>query len=539
MLLLCAGRLLAQEDAQRYLDLGRQALRAKRYTEAVQNLRVARFMSLSDATLQTQVLALLALAEESAGQKADRDATLDRFMEVEGRFGVFKLDSLDPDLQARFKSVIVGRYAKDRILRSQNLAAELGLISHEQVTPLRTAAPILPTATPGAPLPTAVPTQGTVIAERLPTTPTQPQALPMTPTQVQPSLVPRAEAAGPTPSFTYVQTSTSTPVAAPPTRTPTQVVPTATATTRPTETWTSSPPPTSTRTATATSTSVPPTFTFTRTWTQAPPTLTPTWTATPIPPTLTHSLTPSATATHTSPPTSTRTPTFSASATATATATMTHSRTPTSTTTWTASLTPTLTVTRTYTASSTSTATRTFTPSNTRTSTPTFTPTNTRTFTASLTATSTATSTPSHTRTFTASPTFTATSTLTPSYTRTPTPTRTGTPPIFVPPDKVDTPPKPVEIVMPQYPEAALKARVRGTVILRVLVSHTGIPLDIRIERGVRPDINEASIEAARHWRFQPATKNGQPVRTFTTLRFPFEGVQFARTPLPGFGTAH
>src|SRR5262249_13273363 len=227
-----------------------------------------------DAATQTQVLALLALAEESAGMKAERDATLDRFMEVEGRFGVFKLESLDPDLQARFKSVILGRYAKDRILRSQNLAAELGLISHEQVTPLRTAAPILPTATPGAPLPTAVPTQGTVIAERLPTTPTQPQALPMTPTQVQPSLVPRAEAAGPTPSFTYVQTSTSTPVgAAPPTRTPTQVVPTATATTRPTETWTSSPPPTSTRTATATSTAVPPTFTFTRTWTQAPPTL--------------------------------------------------------------------------------------------------------------------------------------------------------------------------------------------------------------------------------------------------------------------------
>jgi len=75
-------------------------------------------------------------------------------------------------------------------------------------------------------------------------------------------------------------------------------------------------------------------------------------------------------------------------------------------------------------------------------------------------------------------------------------------------------------------------------VILRVLVSHTGIPLDIRIERGVRSDINDASIEAVRHWRFEPATKKGQPVRTFATVRIPFEGVQFARTPLPGFGTA-
>lgn len=89
---------------------------------------------------------------------------------------------------------------------------------------------------------------------------------------------------------------------------------------------------------------------------------------------------------------------------------------------------------------------------------------------------------------------------------------------------------------MPEYPEAALKARVRGLVILRVLVSETGAPLDFRIERGVRSDINAAAVEAARHWRFEPAVKNGQPVRTFTTIRFPFEGVQFARTPLPGFG---
>lgn len=88
---------------------------------------------------------------------------------------------------------------------------------------------------------------------------------------------------------------------------------------------------------------------------------------------------------------------------------------------------------------------------------------------------------------------------------------------------------------MPHYPEAALKARVRGTVVLRVLVSQTGVPLDIRVERGVRPDMNDAAMEAAKHWRFEPAKKNGQAVRTFTTIRFPFEGVQFARTPLPGF----
>ncbi|MFY9551497.1 MAG: energy transducer TonB [Thermoanaerobaculia bacterium] len=107
-----------------------------------------------------------------------------------------------------------------------------------------------------------------------------------------------------------------------------------------------------------------------------------------------------------------------------------------------------------------------------------------------------------------------------------------------MPPGQVDVLPRAVEMVMPRYPEAALKERVRGLVVLRVLVSQTGVPLDIRVERGARADLNDAALEAARHWRFQPALKNGRAVRTYTTIRFPFEGIQFARTPLPEFGAA-
>jgi TonB family protein len=107
---------------------------------------------------------------------------------------------------------------------------------------------------------------------------------------------------------------------------------------------------------------------------------------------------------------------------------------------------------------------------------------------------------------------------------------------VFVSPDKVDEPPRAVEMVMPIYPEAALKQRVRGVVVLKVLVSQTGLPLDIRVQQGARDDLNKAAVEAAKQWRFEPAVKNGKPVRTYTTIRFPFEGVQFARTPMPGFG---
>ena len=86
---------------------------------------------------------------------------------------------------------------------------------------------------------------------------------------------------------------------------------------------------------------------------------------------------------------------------------------------------------------------------------------------------------------------------------------------------------------MPVYPERALKERVRGAVTLKVLVSETGVPLTAEVEKGVRTDIDSAAIFAAMQWRFEPARKGGHPVRTFATVSFSFEGVQFARTPFP------
>jgi protein TonB len=109
----------------------------------------------------------------------------------------------------------------------------------------------------------------------------------------------------------------------------------------------------------------------------------------------------------------------------------------------------------------------------------------------------------------------------------------TGTPyPVrFVQPEKVDTPPVPITQINPVYPERALKERVRGLVILRVLVAEDGLPVRVSIDKPAREDLTQAAIEAAQQWRFQPARKDGRPVRTFAILRFPFEGVEFARTP--------
>jgi len=88
-------------------------------------------------------------------------------------------------------------------------------------------------------------------------------------------------------------------------------------------------------------------------------------------------------------------------------------------------------------------------------------------------------------------------------------------------------------MIMPVYPEKALTQRVRGLVVLKVVVSELGVPEKITVQKGARADLTQAAVEAARQWRFEPARKGGQAVRATTTIRFPFEGVQFARTPFP------
>jgi TonB family protein len=82
------------------------------------------------------------------------------------------------------------------------------------------------------------------------------------------------------------------------------------------------------------------------------------------------------------------------------------------------------------------------------------------------------------------------------------------------------------------YPAAALRERIRGVVVLRAVVSETGSTMRVTVVKGVRPDIDAAAVSAALQWWFEPARKDGRAVRTFATIRFAFEGVQFARTPL-------
>lgn len=73
--------------------------------------------------------------------------------------------------------------------------------------------------------------------------------------------------------------------------------------------------------------------------------------------------------------------------------------------------------------------------------------------------------------------------------------------------------PVPISSPAPRYPSAALRRREAGTVLVRVEVDTTGMPVGVAlVQRSGSRDLDRAAMEAVRAWRFQPAQRNGQPV---------------------------
>ncbi|KGO98601.1 energy transducer TonB, partial [Novilysobacter defluvii] len=65
----------------------------------------------------------------------------------------------------------------------------------------------------------------------------------------------------------------------------------------------------------------------------------------------------------------------------------------------------------------------------------------------------------------------------------------------------------------PRYPPSALRAGIEGTVILVISIDAQGNVLDVEVERSSRNrDLDRAAVQAARKWRFNPATENGVAV---------------------------
>jgi TonB family protein len=86
----------------------------------------------------------------------------------------------------------------------------------------------------------------------------------------------------------------------------------------------------------------------------------------------------------------------------------------------------------------------------------------------------------------------------------------------------VDTKPVPLNRPRPNYTEEARNNKIQGNVRVRALIGADGSVKQVRIITGLPDGLNEEAILAVKQMRFQPATKNGQPVAYWIPLDVPF-----------------
>ena len=83
---------------------------------------------------------------------------------------------------------------------------------------------------------------------------------------------------------------------------------------------------------------------------------------------------------------------------------------------------------------------------------------------------------------------------------------------------------QPVETRAPVYPPRCLRRGIEGTVRVKVLVGEDGRPQEVTIGKSSGDSaLDEAAMEAVRAWRFEPARRNGVPVRAWAIIPIEFK----------------
>lgn len=87
-------------------------------------------------------------------------------------------------------------------------------------------------------------------------------------------------------------------------------------------------------------------------------------------------------------------------------------------------------------------------------------------------------------------------------------------------------PPKITKAVQPIYPEKAKHIRLKGYVLVELVVRKDGSIDNMKVIRELargRLGFEEASTQALRQWKFEPGTKDGKPVDVRMVQRFDYE----------------
>jgi TonB family protein len=82
--------------------------------------------------------------------------------------------------------------------------------------------------------------------------------------------------------------------------------------------------------------------------------------------------------------------------------------------------------------------------------------------------------------------------------------------------------PGPVHKVDPKYPSTLIEAHIEGEVILYGVIRKNGSVDSIQLVRGVDSRLDANAMAAFGEWKFEPATRDGQPVDLEAIVHIPF-----------------
>ena len=82
--------------------------------------------------------------------------------------------------------------------------------------------------------------------------------------------------------------------------------------------------------------------------------------------------------------------------------------------------------------------------------------------------------------------------------------------------------PRPIYQTEPEFSEEARKAKFQGVCTIALIVGTDGRPSDIHVQTSLGMGLDEKAIEAVKNWRFEPAMKDGHPVRVPIAIEVDF-----------------
>jgi TonB family protein len=84
------------------------------------------------------------------------------------------------------------------------------------------------------------------------------------------------------------------------------------------------------------------------------------------------------------------------------------------------------------------------------------------------------------------------------------------------------TAPSPVYHPSPHYTSEAFKAKISGSVDLKIVVNDKGEVTDAKVTKGLGYGLDESAVNAVKRWKFEPARRNGTPITTAVMIEVNF-----------------